>query len=533
MDVLIVGAGPSGGVVGKAISAAGFSVICLEQGPWFSASDFPGDKPEFPLLAAKQWNWNPNTRCRPEDYPCEVSDSDIYPLMANAVGGSSIHYAAQWLRLLPSDFSSASLDGVGDDWPISYDQLVPQYRTVDRWMGVSGVANDPAYPPGNVPPLPGLPIGKLGRVVARGMNALGWHWWPGTQAIASQPYGRLNPCARRAVCGWGCPEGAKGSADVTLWPDAIGTGAKVITGARVSEITTNDAGLVTGAVWIDRSGRTHHQLADVVVMAANAVGSARLLLLSKSKCFPDGLANTSGLVGRRLMMHPAAGVLGVYEDHFDSWLGPNGSPVYSLQFAEADPSRGFPRGSKWEACPVPGPVEVLARYGEHPLEERLGASLHELVAEGLGHTFEWEITVEDLPDAHNTVSLDGKLQDPDGIPAPKISYRMSELSRTALAWNIARAVEAHKAGGATSVVVNQSMPECGWHLMGTARMGTNASDSVVNSFCRSHDVPNLYVVDGSVFVTSGAVNPTASICALALRCAEYIRLNAKQQPVPV
>ena len=165
----------------------------------------------------------------------------------------------------------------------------------------------------------------------------------------------------------------------------------------------------------------------MVVLAANAVGSARLLLLSTSRRFPNGLANSSGLVGRRLMMHPAAGILGIYEEHFDSWLGPNGSPVYSLQFAEADLTRGFPRGSKWEACPVPGPVELLARFGNHPLTDRVGESLHELVDEGLGHSFEWEITVEDLPDPGNTVSLDSDLRDSDGIPAPKIAYRMSDL----------------------------------------------------------------------------------------------------------
>jgi choline dehydrogenase-like flavoprotein len=533
VDVLVVGAGPSGGVVAKVLSGAGYSVLCLEQGPWVNASDYPGDKAEFPLLAAREWHWNPNVRRRPEDYPCEVSEADIVPLMANAVGGSTIHYAAQWLRLLPSDFRTATMDRVADDWPLSYSELLPYYETVESWMGVSGVGGDTAYPLGNNPPLPGLPIGNVGRVAARGMNASGWHWWPGTHAIASQTYGRLKPCARRAVCAWGCPEGAKGSADITLWPDAITNGARIITGARVREITINSAGLATGVVWVDRRGVAHHQDAEVVVLAANAVGTARLLLLSQSVRFPNGLANSSGFVGRRLMMHPAAGVLGIYDDLSESWLGPNGSPVYSLQFAEGDSARGFPRGSKWEACPIPGPVELLGRYSSLPFADRLGSQVNELVKDGLGRSFEWELTVEDLPDLQNRVLLDPTLTDGDGIPAPKIVYKVSEVSRTALRWNVERAVEAHRAGGAHAVVVNEWLPECGWHLLGTARMGTSPSDSVVGPFGQTHDVPNLYVVDGSLFVTSASVNPTATICAIALRCAEHMHANAPSQRTPL
>ena len=311
---------------------------------------------------------------------------------------------------------------MADDWPFRYEDLLPYYERIDLEMGVAGLGGDPAYPPGAPPPMPPHPIGTAGRKAAEGMNRLGWHWWPGTNAIASRPYGRLAPCARRGTCQSGCPQGAKASTDITHWPDALRHGARLETGARVREIVLDARGRARGAVYRDEGGAERLQEASVVVLAANGVGTPRLLLLSSSPRFPDGLANASGLVGKRLMLHPAAAVLGVYEDDLESWLGPAGQPVGSLQFYESDVSRGFPRGAKWDVIPGFGPQLLHARL---PLDQTWGPPIHESTRRLVGHAFDWFVTVEDLPQETNGVTLDPVLTDSDGIPAPRIAYRIA------------------------------------------------------------------------------------------------------------
>src|SRR5262245_57529510 len=303
-DVLIVGAGPSGAVTALRLAQEGFRVTVLEQGDWPDYAKANTASPEFAVTADRDWGWDPNVRAAPGDYPIDESESDITALMWNGVGGGTIVYAAHWQRNMPSDFRVRSLDGVAEDWPLTYEDLEPFYVRVERDFGVSGLAGDPAFPPGLGPPLPPAPLGAMGRRVARAHNELGWHWWPAPNAIATRPYGPLRPCTQRATCMWGCVEGAKGSVDLTHWPQLVERGARLITGARVRRLETNSAGLVTGATYVDRAGREHFQKAAVTILAANGVGTARLLLLSACPRFPDGLANTSGLVGKRLMLHP-------------------------------------------------------------------------------------------------------------------------------------------------------------------------------------------------------------------------------------
>ena len=531
-DVLIIGAGPTGAVAAKCFAEAGLRVIVLEQGDWPDYSQARADHPDFELTAGRYWSGNPNRRQAPADYPIDDAQSDISAVLYNAVGGGTVIYAAHWQRNLPSDFRVRTLDGVADDWPLTYEDLQPFYEKVECDFGVSGLAGDPAFPAGKGPPLPPPPLAPMGRRVARAHNRLGWHWWPAPNAIATRAYGPLRACTQRATCMWGCVESAKGSVDLTHWPQNIRTGVRLITGARVRRLEVNTRNLVTGAVYVDRQGVEHCQKAAVTVLGANGIGTPRILLLSASSRFPDGLANSSGLVGRRLMMHPFGTVVGLFDEDLGSTHGLWGQHIHCLEFYETDSARGFLRGAKWGLQPTGGPLSMTRSYpwGENPI---WGASFHKKLRQRLGHSAMWGIICEDLPEEDNRVVLDPLLKDHDGIPAPKLVYRMSENSRRLLQFHLERARESLEAAGAFETVIAPLIRETGWHLLGTAKMGANPVTSVVDAWGGCHDVPNLYIFDGSIWPTSSGMNPTATIAALALRCAEHLVEERRNQQVPV
>lgn len=526
VDVVVVGSGPSGAVVSHTLASRGFSVVCLEQGDWVSPSDFPANEPEWELLIQHRWSHDPNVRRMPADYPLDNTDSDMWPVMFNAVGGSSIYYGAEWPRLLPSDYRVRTLDGVCDDWPISYRDVEPFNQAVDKFLGVSGLDGDTAYPSGLAYPQPPLPIGLAGRRAARGFNQLGWHWWPGANAIPSFRHGDLAACARYGTCEWGCPQGAKASFDLAYWPSAIRAGARLQTGARVARVETDARGRANAAVWIDRDGAMHRQEAEAVVLCGNGIGTARLLLLSASAQHPDGLANSSGLVGKNLMLHPNCTVTAYYDEDLESWLGPAGQLLYSMEFYDSDPTRGFLRGCKLHVLPTPGPLAAVdVRRSHVPFAELWGQSFHKVVRSHRSGLL-WAANVEDLPSESNAVTLSPSLTDSDGLPAPKIDYRLSEMTRASLGFTLARLEEAALAAGAYETFPVELWVDQPGHLLGTARMGDDAARSVVDSWGRAHDVPNLFIADGSIFVTSGSANPTCTIAALALRVATGITESA-------
>lgn len=533
-DVLIIGAGPSGSTTARMLAESGFRVTVLEQGGWVNRADYPSEKPERDVFMTGSWSADPNVRAGEDDYPIDVVDAEVHPLNFNGVGGSSVLFGGEWPRFIPSDFRVRSLYGVADDWPFTYNDLEPYYSLTDELVGVSGTPGDTAYPPSVVPPMPSVPIGRIGVRAAQGMNELGWHWWPSQLAITTRhSHGERGKCARWGTCMTGCPEGAKGSFDVAMWPAALAAGVQLITHARVREITVSKAGLATGATWFDRTGVEQHTAAPVVIVCANAIGTPRLLQLSQSAQFPDGLATSSGMVGRRLMMHPFIGVMGTYDDPLESWLGPFGASLFSMQFAESDLSRGFARGAKWCTMPIAGPMDLLLRYADLPLAERSGAAAMALVEKNLGKAFEWAAIIEDLPDERNTVTLSKDMLDPAGIPAPKVTYRISDDSRRNLEWQAARMREAHEAAGALETRVVNYLPAVGWHMLGTARCGADPANSVVDQFGKTHDIENLYIFDGSAFVTSSSANPTSTIVAFAARASENLINTAHNQKVPV
>ena len=224
-DVVIIGAGASGAAFAWSLAKDGFSVLCLEQGGWTDPSQYPSNQQDWEIHRQTDYNPDPNFRGLPEDYPVNDKDSPIAPLMYNAVGGSTIHWSAHFPRFHPSDFRTKTLDGVGDDWPVTYSELEPYFDTNDRIMGVAGMTGDTAYPPKSERQTPPIPLGTLGQTMANGFDKLGWHWWPSDSAILTAPYDGRAACNNCGPCDIGCSRRAKASTDVTYWPKALAMGS--------------------------------------------------------------------------------------------------------------------------------------------------------------------------------------------------------------------------------------------------------------------------------------------------------------------
>lgn len=524
VDILIIGAGASGAAVAWSLSESqNLSILCLEQGERMEAAQYPSTRTNWEIERLNEYHFSPNVRKRPADYPVNDAGSPIAISNFNAVGGGTILYSGHFPRFHPSDFRVKTLDGVADDWPIDYYQLEPHFALNDKMMGVSGLEGDPAYPPiENL--LPPVPLGRLGEVIGQGYNALGWHWWPAYSAIITRNYKGREKCVNLGPCNTGCAQGAKSSVDVTYWPEALKNGVVLKTRCRVREITVDAKGRANGAIYYDENGTERRQAARLVIVACNGVGTPRLLLNSRSPQFPEGLANRSGLVGKNLMLHPLGYVEGVFDENLESHLGPQGCCLSSQEFYETDSTRGFVRGYTMQVLRGPWPVET-ATSGVGRREIPLGPGHHEAFEARFGHIAGMAIIVEDLPEEHNCVTLDPELKDSNGIPAPRIAYTLSENSKKMLAHGLERGKEVMAAAGARKSSAFGPVRHTGWHLMGTARMGCDPETSVVNAFGQSHDVSNLFVVDSSVFVTSGGVNPVSTMQAVALHIADNIKKN--------
>jgi choline dehydrogenase-like flavoprotein len=519
-DVLVIGSGPAGAAVTKRLTDLGAKVVCLEQGGWVNAAEFPSTQPDWETAMRRgPFHFNPNVRKRPEDYPVTTVGQPLAVRMFNAVGGT-IHWAGHFPRMHPSNFRTRSLDGVADDWPVRYEDLDPYYDMNDREMGVSGLSGDPQNPTRSPRPTPPLPPGVIGEAIGRGFDKLGWYWWLADNAIVSRDYDGRPACEMHGKCNLGCPIGSKATANVTYWPKALKKGAVLKTWARVREITVDSQGRARGAVYYDRQGNLHEQLARTVVISCNGVGTPRLLLNSKSKLFPQGLANSSGMVGKCFLLHPHRHLEGVLDQTLDTENGPN-ILAFSQQFYETDLSRGFVRGYSMLIGRPAGPMNyALGGGAKHPVP--WGEEHHKVMRKRYPHIIIVTILGEDLPEENNRIELDPEVKDSNGIPAPRVVYTPSENTLKMMEHGALKGKQLLEAAGAVEILDPGGLQHEADHLMGTARMGNDPRHSVVDAWNQAHDVKNLFIVDGSSFATSAAVNPTSTIGALALRAADGI-----------
>ena len=536
VDFVVVGSGAAGGVMARELSRAGLDVLVLEQGPRFTAADFKHDELAY-------W-FNNELLNSPDDSPqtfrstaeAEATRVRDFPSLwyARMVGGSSNHFTANFWRFHEVDFRERSLLGAIPgttfaDWPIDYAELEPYYTKVEWEVGVSGLAGaSPFDPPRSKPyPMPPLPVKSSGVLLERGARKLGLHPFPAPMAIASVPYRGRPACAHCGFCiGFGCEMQAKSSALYTMIPEAEATGrCEVRSESYVFRIETNDRNRVTGVRYFDRDRREHMQKARAVVVCANGAESARLLLMSADARHPDGLANSSGLVGRNLMFNTYAEVHAVFEHELNEYKSVQVTRIVH-DFYDSDPKRGFYGGGGLDGRIGPSPI-AWSLFAPPP-ERSWGGEFKKLL-EAMPRAMVVATHGTSLPLESNRIDLDPELKDAWGLPAMRVTYKDHPDDLGFARFLQDRAVEIMQAAGAQQVWKGPVVDAAGSpHLLGTCRMGDDPKSSVVDRHHRAHDIRNLFICDGSSFVTSGRGQPTMTIQALAFRAGEHIARFAKR-----
>jgi choline dehydrogenase-like flavoprotein len=517
-EVCIVGAGAAGGIIAAELARRGLRVVMLESGPRHQLPERAEYVRRF-LRGENPWRTSLTGLDR-----YATGGRVVYPLewnRARGVGGSTLHWEGYTLRFHANDFRLRSLYGIADDWPISYDDLEPYYARAEGSLGVAGTTDDPWASPRSAGfPLPSFPFSYSDGLFAQACSTLGiaLHHYP--QARNSVPYGGRAQCRACGTCHV-CPTGAKATIDLTHIREGEATGRlKLVTDATALRLHADASGQATAVAYAGHDRRERRLPARIFVVAAGAIETARLLLLSTSDQFPRGLANSSGVLGKFFMSHPAITVTGRLKAKVHPYRT-GFSSAMSRQFA-IDRMRGT-RGAFMldflnSAGPTPNQLATSSGLW--------GKALREHVQNEFGHVLGIRVYCEQLPEAANSISLDTELKDYFGNPAPRITYDVGSYEREALheATGVARRILA--AAGALDIEAHPM-----WllaHQIGTHRMGTDPQSSVVDRDLRTHDVSNLYLVGSGCFVTASASPPTLTIAALAIRAAEHIAARLRR-----
>lgn len=541
VDFVIVGSGSAGGIVARELSLAGFSTVVLEQGPYLRPGDFTHDKhDEWAVNENEELRWgprkgHPQTFRRSENEKAELTSGPNLGYAHN-VGGSSVHYSGNFWRLRPIDFMERSVRGEIPgtnfvDWPIRYEDLEPYYTKVEWDIGMSGLAGPWDPPRSRDYPLPPLPVKGSGVLLEQAAEKLGWTAYPQPHAILSQPYNGRPGCIHCGFCnGFGCEVAAKSSTAEAMIPQALESGnCELRTGCTVSRVETNSRGRVTEVVYWEEDGTEQSQRAKAVVLCANGAETPRLLLLSESSLFPNGLANSSGMVGKNLMFNGGSSTAGLFEHPVNAHKSVPTTRVIH-DFYSIDPTHGFYGGGGIDARHLSRGLPMA--FAMNPARfsgVRWGSDFKREIARDFTHTCSFNGHTTSLPLSTNSVSLDPDVKDMWGRPALRTTFMNHPDDLATMKFFAERSEELMEAAGAIQIDSRYASEgqTGGVHLLGTCRMGDNPDTSVVNRFNRSHDVPNLFMVDGSSMVTSGRGQPTMTIMALAFRAAEFIGRAAR------
>ncbi len=504
VDFVVVGTGAGGGTLSCRLAELGFSVVALDAGPFFRPlEDFASDETEQTKL---YWL---DHRVVDGANPITMGGKNS----GKAVGGSTVHFAMVSLRFRPEWFRSRSVLGYGADWPLDWREMWHYYGIAERALSISGPMRYPWGPRRPRYPYRAHELNAAALVLAQGAERQGYRWTATPLATVSAPRNRSPPCVYRGFCRFGCSTNAKQSA-LTVWiPRALKAGAEIRDLAMAGRIEVDAAGRACG-VHYHRQGQWYFQRARHVVVAGYAIETPRLLLASATDRFRDGLANSSGLVGRNLMTQSNQAVFGRMAHEVRWYKGPP-SLAITEHWNYEDRGKDFFGGYCWMAQgPLPiewATIQVGARglWGDALRQEMLNYN----------HQVGLKMVGEMLPQECNRVSLADET-DQYGLKVARITYSWSDNDKRLIKHALDQMEASLHLAGVTHLFRQEDDTN---HLAGTARMGFDAQSSVVDADCRCWDIPNLWVCDGSVFPTTGGVNPSLTIQAIALRTADRIR----------
>ena len=508
VDFVIVGTGAGGGTLACKLAEYGFSVVAMDAGPYFRPlEDFASDESEQTKL---YWT---DDRISDGENPVQLGSNNS----GKAVGGSTVHFAMVSLRFRPEWFKSRSRLGYGFDWPLDWREMWDYYTEVEQALKISGPVTYPWGPRRPRYPYRAHEMNAAALALAQGCDAMGISWTETPLATVSAPRGKAPPCVYRGFCTLGCSTNAKQSALVTWIPRAIAAGAEIRDLAMVGRVEVGTDGLATG-VHYQREGHWRFQKARNVVVAGYAIETPRLLLNSATDRFPQGLANSSGLVGRYVTVQANQAVWGTMEQEVRSYKGPPSLAI--TEHWNYDDNKDFPGGYCYMSQ---GPLPQLwasTQFSAHGLwGDKLMSEM-----ERFNHTVGLKVVGEFMPQERNAVTLaDDK--DQYGLPVARLTYAWCDDDKKLANHSMDFMGQALQAIDARDIW-RQEDDTC--HLNGGARMGDDPRARVVDADCRSWDIRNLWVCDGSVFPTVGGVNPSLTIQAIACRTGDRIRQMARR-----